>query len=810
MKRWLFFLAALAALAASAVYFVPRVLSETGDLIAFLLLIAGLVLAFSAWYVMLHHRDRQKTRMLQNRLSMWTKLSYHVNQVGDEVFNELPIGIIAFDEEHEIKWANPHAKAIFDSKMTGKDLKDIHPLLHQIALSKNTKASLSVKKSTYDVVYRPEYRFFYLFDATERVKIKEAYETRIPVLAIFNLDNLEDTLATLDVSEQSSLKGEYLSAISDWAAKHDAYLKPYSEERSLMVTVRAQLRTMIDAKFEILDKIRQISQRNQVRVSLSIGIASWDVSYEDLGLYAQNAVELAEKRGGDQVVVNIQDQKIAYFGGKNDATAKSSKIGARVNAHTIKDYIDASSLVLIMGHKDADLDAFGAAIGAAHMAMISKKPVMIIIDRDKLDQTVNMLFDTKSTDMDTIKDRFVSSEDAYRKMTEDTLLIIVDSQSPKVVMSPEILEKATKTIVIDHHRIGDETFDSVFSYVEPYASSTVELVMELLNFYDMDETLKISPFEATVMYGGLVLDTNNFTFRTGSRTFEVASRLKDHGADPAETKMWLRRDLRRTMTINKLLQKIEIVLDRFAIIVSNDVIKDRILLAQVADEALKISGIDAAFSIAKLDEETIAVSARSFREVNVQMMMETLGGGGHLNSAAAQITQTSIRSVTKKIKTYLEAEYGEGGEPMKVILTEDIKGRGKKDDIVEVANGYGQFLISQKKAVMANDENLEMINKMKADAEKKAKEHLDLMRKLKSEINNKQVSVPIQIGVDGKLFGSVTTKQICEAFEKEHGIFLDRKKVDLDSDVNSVGIYTATVSLHKDIKAQFEVHIIEK
>ena len=810
MKRWLFFLAAVAVLAFATASFVPRVLSETDNRLTFVFFIASLVLAFSAFYVMLHHRDRQKARLLQNRLSMWTTLSYHVNQVGDEVFNELPIGIIAYDENHEVKWANPHARHIFDSKMNGKDLKDIHSDLHRIALAGSSKETITYKKASYDVIHRPGYRFFYLFDATERARVKAAYDARVPVLAILNLDNLEDTLATLDVSEQSSLKGEYLSAISDWAAKHDSYLKPYGEERSVMMTVREKLKDMIETKFEILDTIRQISQRNQVRVSLSIGIASWDVSYEDLGLYAQNAVELAEKRGGDQVVVNIQDQKIAYFGGKNDATAKSSKIGARVNAHTIRDHVEKASSVLIMGHKDADLDAIGAAIGVWHMANISKKTARIIIDPDKVDRTIQMLFETKKTEIGALQDRFVTSADALGKIDAETLLFVVDTQSPKVVMSPDILERAKNLIVIDHHRIGEESFEALFSYIEPYASSTVELVMELLNFYDNDESVRMSSFEANLMYGGLVLDTSNFTFRTGSRTFEVASKLREHGADPTETKMWLRRDLRRTMTINRFLQKIEIVLDRFALIVSNDIIPDRIMLAQIAEEALKIGGIDAAFAIAKTDEETVAVSARSFREVNVQMMMETLGGGGHLNSAAAQITQSSIRSVTKKIKTYLDAEYGQGGEPMKVILTEDVKGRGKKDDIIEVANGYGQFLVTQKKAVMATEENVAMINRMKAEEDKKAKEHLELMKKLKSEIDNRQITLQIQIGQDGKLFGSVTTKQICEAFEREHGIVLDRKKVDVDAEINSVGIYTATVTLHRDIKAQFEIHITEK
>jgi cyclic-di-AMP phosphodiesterase len=190
--------------------------------------------------------------------------------------------------------------------------------------------------------------------------------------------------------------------------------------------------------------------------------------------------------------------------------------------------------------------------------------------------------------------------------------------------------------------------------------------------------------------------------------------------------------------------------------------------------------------------------------------MEAFGGGGHLNSAAAQIQNQSIDEVYQQLKTYLELEYGGGGELMKVILLEDVKGKGKKDDVIEVASGFGQFLITQKKALQATDENLAQLNKAKEEAFQAAQRHIDLMKKLKSEIDGKKVTLGIQIGQDGKLFGSVTTKQIVESFEEAHHILIDKKKVELSSDINSVGIYTATVQLHKDIKATFEVHIIEK
>lgn len=811
MKRWIFFVLAILIFAFGIYLYIPFFKFDTMEqLLKFVLLMGSFILVFITVYITFHLRERQKVKTLQNRLSMWTKLSYHVNQVGDEVFNELPIGIIAMDDEYEIKWANPHAKSIFDPKITGKDLEDVHLELHKNIMDNMLSFTIVVKQETYDVLYRPEYKFFYLFNITEREKIKLQYHNRIPVLGIIYLDNFDESLSQFDVSEQSSLKGEYLAAIADWANQYDGFLKPYSDERLLVVLYREQLMRMIQDKFDILDKIRLISTQNKTRVSISMGVASWDIDYEDLGIYAQNAVELAEKRGGDQVVVNIQDQKIQYFGAKNDASAKSSKVGVRINAQTIADLFERSSSVFVMGHMHADLDVFASLLAVYHLGKASKKPTFMIMDEDKLDPTTKKVYDIVINQDPSIKERIISSDIAYRQIMPESMLVVVDSQSPKIVMSPNVLEKANKVMVIDHHRIGEETFNAMFSINEPYASSTIELLADIMSFYTPLEDFNITPLEASVMYGGLIVDTNNFSYRTSARTFDVAAQLRDMGADITEVKLWLRRDLMRTMEINQLLSQVEIYLDRFAFIVTPEVYEDRVLLAQVADAALMISGIDASFVIARTDQETVSVSARSYQQVNAQVIMEAIGGGGHLNSAAAQIHQTSIHEVHDELKKILDLEYGGEGETMKIILLEDVKGRGKKDDILDVAAGFGQYLITQKKALMASDENLEVLKQQKEEEQREIERHLELMRKLKAEIDGKKITLGIQIGQDGKLFGHVTTKQIVEQFEQDHHILIDKKKVELSSDINSVGIYTASVQLHKDIKAQFEVHIIEK
>jgi len=810
MKRWIFFVISALLYAIALYLYQPYFgIESSRELISIIVIFLATIVLFYAISRKINKSSHQKIATLQSRLNMWSKLSYHISQAGDEIFTELPIGMIAIDEEMEIKWSNPHAQVIFGHKINGKKLNDIHEKMFELATSNKTNFVIQKDDQFFDVVYRSEYHFFYLFDVTHRENVLKQYQDQIPALGLIFLDNLDEALAVLDVSEQSSIKGDYLSAIDDWADQFDCFLKPFADEKILIITDRKNLNLMIENKFDLLDKVRKISTDEKVRVSVSMGIASWDIPYEEIGVYAQNAVDLAEKRGGDQVVVNIQDQKISYFGAKSDASIKSSRVSVRINAQTIKDFIEKSSNVYVMGHHLSDMDAFGAMLAAYHMAEASHKQAYIVLDEDKIDQTVLKVFKQVKPQIEILEKDVVSCEQALNMISESSLLIVLDSQSPKMVMVPELLEKTDNVIVIDHHRVGEERFNAIFSIIESSASSTVELIMELFSFYNVDAGIKVSPLEASIMYGGLVVDTSNFIFRTTSRTFEIASRLKELGADAGLVKTWLRRDMMRIMEINRLLDTVDIVLNRFAFIVTGDTYDDRVLLAQVSEASLEINGIDAAFTIARMNDHTVAVSARSLNEINVQILMEMIGGGGHFNSAAAQLIDTSVHEVYQKLKNYVELEFG-GGEKMKIILLTDVKGKGVKGDVIEVANGYGQFLMNSKKAALANDENLAALEAEKQKQKEDEQRHLDLMKKLKSEIDGKQVVLEIQIGKDGKQFGSITTKQIAEAFQETHGILIDKKKLDLQSEINSIGIYTAFVTLHKDIKAQFEVKVIEK
>lgn len=769
----------------------------------------AILLSTLAVIVLLTNRQRQTNKLLRERLTTWTKLSYHVNQVGDEVFNELPIGIIALDEDLEIKWANGYSETIFGSKIIDHDLLEISKEMHNNILNRNYKTVVKINNEMYDMEYKEDFMFIYLFNETEREQIKQKYKDHLPVLGIFYLDNLDETMTTLDMSEQSTIKGEYLAAISDWVARFDAYLKTYGDERLVMIAYRHQLEQMIEEGFSVLDQIRTISQDNQIRISLSIGIASWEVSYDELGIYAQNAIDLAEKRGGDQVVVNIQNEKIAYFGARTDALTKSSRVGARINAQTIKDYISKANNVYIMGHNLTDTDSFGSMIAMHHLSSINNRDSYMIFDEDKVDNTVLKIYENLLEVQPGFLNNIVKGIDIENKIDDKDLLIIVDTQTPKIAMHPDLLESFENIIVIDHHRVGDIGFDATFSYIEPHASSTIELIIEMIEFYQ-DEEIEFTPIEASIMYAGLVVDTNHFSYRTGTRTFEVAYKLREFGADPSIVKSWLRKDMKTVMIVNEFISTLDLHLEQFAFLTTEKIVPNRVLLAQISDEALLIDNINAAFTIGMLDENTVGVSARSYKDVNVQLLMEAIGGGGHMNSAAAQIKGKTVEQIKEQIKEYLSLEYGQGGEDVKIILLEDVKGRGLKDDIIEVANGFGQFLIKQNKALLATDENLQKLHDRQEQSRVSLEKQVELMKKVKEEIDGKKVTVSIQLGHDGKMFGSVTTRQIAEEFESQHGIQLDRKKLEVSSEINSIGIYSASITLYKDIKATFEVQVIEK
>ena len=800
----------LLASAASAYFFIY--FSQTDEMMSLIsLIIAFVTIVISTIFFMIfiNRNNAAKIESLNTRLKLWSNVSYHVTQAGDEVFNELPIGVLVYDENFIVKWANEYSKRVFNSTLVELSLSVISEDLLKDVTDGQHSMLLNFSDKNYDVVHNVENNVLYFFDVTKREAIIKRYDERLPVIGVIGLDNLEESLKRYDVQEKNTIRGEILGEISDWVSSYGCCLQVLSNDRMIIISDKESLQRMIADKFSILSKVRDISSKNRLKSSISMGIACYDIEHNEIGSLAQNAIDLAEKRGGDQVVVNIQGEKIQYFGGNTNSLEKNSLLEARVQAQALKDAVESSSNVLLMCHNLTDCDAIGSMIGVLYLVLSSNIPVKMVFEEKNADVTENKLY--KELLNSNLKDYFITHEEALELIKPSTLLVITDTQSPKLAMFPDLINKVERVSVIDHHRASDDGYKKLeTSYVETSASSTVELVSEMFMFYN--DGIEIDPYVASIMLAGMIVDTNNFTFRAGSRTFEAAATLKSMGADMVTVRKVLRDPIDVERIIAKALMNSEELGNGFVVVALGDnEITERTLLAKISDKLLSVDNIETAFTIGHLDENCIGISARSMEKTNVQVIMEEMGGGGHFNSAATQIFDSTIQAVKTELVELLKREYINIGEgKMKVILLSDVKGKGKKDDVIDVANGYANYLINNKLAVAATDNNLQNLAKEKEQEAIFLQNRRNVLEKLKSEIQDKFISLYIKMGADGKAFGSITTKLVCEEFEAQTGIHLDKKKVELPSEINSVGIFTASVKLDKDIIATFEIRVFEK
>ncbi len=763
--------------------------------------------------LILNRKNIDRIQWLENRLNVWNSISHHVSAAGDEAFTKLPIGIIVYDAGLEIKWANDYAKTVFQNNLINAPLDVISKELVEEIDSGKQEMLISSYDRKFDVVHNIENRLLYFFDVTSREAITLKYHNRITAFALISIDNLEDSLRRYDMQEQAALRGQILGAISGYLHNNQSSFETLSDDTMFAIFDQENLRKMIADKFSLLNAVRDITEKNHLRCSMSMGVACFDVDAIELMNLAQNAIELAEKRGGDQVVVNIQNEKIQYFGGNTNSLEKSTLVEARIQTMALKEAIEASNNVLIMCHDLADCDALGSMIGVWALCKSSGKDTKMIFEPQCAGVTVQKIFELIRSQEDTsLLNGFVSKAAAKSLLKANTLLIMTDTQSPRLAMFPDLLEQANNVSVIDHHRANDNGYaETVSYYVETAASSAVELISEMFTFYN--KSIEITPLEASIMLAGIVVDTNNFTYRTRTRTFEAASTLNTMGADMIMVRKMLRDSMDEEKILAQALVGADVFEKRFAIVAEPEdyIFDDRTMLAKISDKLLTIEGIDTAFTIGKVDSDTVGISARSMENVNVQIIMEEMEGGGHFNAAATQIKGITVEEAKNRLLEIIRRDYVDTGDgKMKVILTDNVKGKGKKDDILEVANGYGNFLISNHLAILASEENLKDLAQKQAQEKLENENRRNVLEKLKAEIQGKFISVYIKVGADGKNFGHVTTKYICEEFANQTGIHLDKKKVELATEINSVGIYTANVRLDKDIVATFEINVIEK
>lgn len=759
--------------------------------------------------ILLSKKRRFRISALEEKIRDMNALNKRLKNSEDIALNYLPVGMVIYDDNFTISWANNAAKEYFSNVLTGRKLSVVHDELAKLVEKREGKSIVSIYDKEYEMVHYPKNKCVYLFEVTEREDARKKLRDSMDVVGILSLDNFAEATQNFDFQEKTTIQGKYLSSLDNWCKKNNIYFVNLRPEKSVLLFHRSKLDELVKEEFLIMDEIAAISNQNEIRVSLSMGIASGDLASDELGDRAEEALKLALGRGGDQVVVNIQNQPLRFFGGKSNTAEKRTKITARINSRALSELLQKHSQVFIMPHKMTDIDALGGAVGLLQMALAEGCDAKIVLDFDFIDQTTQKVVDMLNREYIKLISYFVDPDDALDQVTSDSLVIVIDHHSPVQSNAPKLLDRTKYVVVIDHHRRIDNLLsDVMLNYVEPYASSSVELVIELIDLYHKE--VDLDPFEVTMMLAGMMIDTNNFTYRTGVRTFEAAALLKQYGADPFKARLILRESLDDIRTKSNLVNQAKIIMNHFAITALDPEIKtERVQLAKTADELLEIDNIIASFALGNIGNDTIAISARSVDKFNVSVMMEQFGGGGHLNNAAAQVQNQPMDVLIKKIEDILAQTYKEE-QQMKVILVKDVRGKGKKGDVVDVAGGYANFLLSSKQAIEATTANLKALEDEKAKVIKEAQLEFELAKKTKVEVENAPIKLYVKIGESGKLFGGITSKQIAEELKIQYNIEIDKRKIALDDNIHSLGSYKVPVKLHKDVLAHINLQVLEE
>ena len=587
-------------------------------------------------------------------------LSYRVKSTGEKIVMGLPFGLMFIDEELFIQWANPYLERVFqEDDLTGKSLYDLIDQLIPIIKQEKQGETISIFNKQYRIYYQKEDQLIFFFDVTDFVQLKNKYQEEKPVLAIIYLDNYDEVTQGMDDQKRGSLNSQVTSLLNEWARQYGIFIKRINSERFIAFLNEKILRELEEDKFSILDTVRETMGKQDIPLTLSIGVGNSADRLPELGNLAQSSLDLALGRGGDQVAIKLPDGKVRFYGGKTNPVEKRTRVRARVISHALGELMEESRIVLIMGHRFPDMDAVGASIGILKIAKLHQPRSYVILNEDELDHSVEKLM-AKVKEKPEIYNHFISSEQALEMDLRNALLVIVDTHKPSFCIEERLVEEIDRIVVIDHHRRSEEFVQNpLLVYMEPYASSTSELVTELLEYQPIE---KIDMIEASALLAGIIVDTKSFTLRTGSRTFDAASYLRSKGADTILVQNLLKGELKTYIQKSKIIEKATFYRDGIAIAKGNeDEVTSQILLAQTADTLLTMENVLASFVIGKKEDGTIGISARSLGQINVQIIMEILEGGGHLTNAATELENVSIEEAEMMLKRAID-EYLEGGK----------------------------------------------------------------------------------------------------------------------------------------------------
>ena len=497
----------------------------------------------------------------------------------------------------------------------------------------------------------------YLIDETQMLLYKQQINDQKLVAGLIYLDNYDEALESVEEVRRSLLTALIDRKISKYISSMNGIVKSIEKDKYFFVIKQQYVAKMQDERFSILEDVKTVNIGNDMAVTLSIGIGMNGESYAQNYDYARTSIDMALGRGGDQAVVKDSD-KILYYGGKAQQMEKTTRVKARVKAHALKELMDNKDRLLIMGHRMADIDAFGAAVGIYRIAMSMNKKANIVLN--DVTSSVRPMMERFQNNPEYPDDMFLNGAKAAELVDAGTMLVVVDVNRPSITDEPSLLRLIRTIVVLDHHRTSSEVIDNaVLSYVEPYASSACEMVAEVLQY--IADGIKVRPCEADAMYAGIVIDTQNFTNQTGVRTFEAAAFLRRSGADVTRVRKLFRENMVDYQAKAEAVRAAEVYMDAFAISVcpAEGLDSPTIIGAQAANELLEIKGIKASVVLTDYNN-TIYFSARSIDEVNVQVMMEKLGGGGHRTIAGAQMQGVTIEEAKERLKAVIRQMMDEG------------------------------------------------------------------------------------------------------------------------------------------------------
>ena len=602
------------------------------------------------------HRSNQKKKLLEY-------VGSSTEQLQDGATNtilSMPLPMVIFHlKDGEVLWSNEEFLRIVGDRehifevnlsdlMPGFDLKWLAEGLSQ------AEAPVQIRNHRFRVygnVIRMDHSraddaywgMCYFVDVTAYEHISSEYALSRPVTAVIMLDNYEELFKNVNESEKSALLSNLDKRISDWCAPASGYLCRYDRDRYIFIFEERYLKSFRDGRFSLLDSVRELQSSNGIAATVSIGVGCGAETLAQSDQFAMQAIEKSISRGGDQAVIKTPTD-FDFIGGSNQAQEKSSKVKSRVVSYRLGDLIRDSSNVIIMGHKQADLDCVGAAVGICCIARKLGKPAYIILNREK-----NMagLLLSRMSEIPEYTDTFISEAEGLLHADERSLLVIVDTNRPDQVESDDLLKNSRKIAIVDHHRsAADGITGAVLNFTEPFASSASEQVTELMLYHV--EQRDVQKREAEAILAGIALDTKNFTVRSGTRTFEAAAFLRRCGADPTEVKKMMQNDLDESKRKFAIIQSAKEFRPGIVIAVCGDM-DNRVTAGQAADELVNISGIETSFVIYG-GEDTVNISARSIGPVSAQIVMEKMGGGGNKTQAGAQIRDKSAEEVCAELE----------------------------------------------------------------------------------------------------------------------------------------------------------------